>query len=52
MGASERREGAVRWMAPEVIETGVCDAEGDVYSFGCVCLEVRVPTLFVMCSEV
>ena len=42
MGVTTMREGAVRWMAPEVIESGECTTEGDVYSFGCVCLEVRL----------
>ena len=40
MGVTTMREGAVRWMAPEVIDTGKCTMAGDVYSFGCVCLEV------------
>lgn len=40
MGVTTMREGAVRWMAPEVIDSGHCTTEGDIYSLGCVFLEV------------
>ena len=44
MGVTTPREGAHRWMAPEVIASGTCTTEGDIYSLGCVFLEV---TLFI-----
>lgn len=44
MGITTNREGAVRWMAPEVIESGECLKKGDVYSLGCVFLEVSLYT--------
>lgn len=36
------RTGAVRWMAPEVLDNGQGSYASDTYSFGCTCLEVRV----------
>ena len=48
-GSSGRGRGSFRWLAPELLtigdegsirDTGL-SRESDVYSFGCVCLEVR-----------
>ena len=38
--------GAVRWMAPEVLSDKVPTFESDIYSFACVCVEVRSPRDF------
>lgn len=42
MGNSAGGLGAVQWMAPERLEPGArCTPEADVYSFACLCLQVR-----------
>jgi len=51
--------GAVRWAAPELYHVGGGDSEGvpnittasDIYSFGCVMLQVRPPYLFSSSSH-
>lgn len=42
MGISTWRSGAERWMPREVLLGAKCEKTSDVYSFGCVCLEVSV----------
>jgi serine/threonine protein kinase len=48
---TSRREGSVRWMAPELhvperfgLDRFRLTFETDIYAFGCVCLEVSLPT--------
>lgn len=45
MGGNSWHSGALRWMPPEVLSGAKIDYAGDVYSFGCVCLEVSAPCL-------
>ena len=46
---SSRQVGGLRWLAPELLKTGKRSAmskESDIYSFGCVCYEVRFGSVF------